>query len=169
MIRLLIASCLALVLSGCFVLVPIPLHVSDVAGARSVPLRQAPAGSAAAAVGAVVNADRKAQGLAPLSHNALLDRVARAHAADMSQNGFFSHTGSKGTSPRERLKAAGYGPCRTAENIGDGYRTAEAAAKGWRESPPHQRNNLDPKLLEYGVGHAAEGRKWVLLLAQPGC
>lgn len=134
-----------------------------------MPLRAAPAGSKAARVGNVVNADRIARGLVPLSHNTLMDKVAGSHAADMHRNGFYGHTGSNGRSPRQRLIASGYKACRTAENIAKGYKTAEDVARGWQKSPEHQRNNLDPKVLEYGVGHDPVSRNWVLILAQPGC
>lgn len=158
-------------LSGCVMVVPVPLAMPVLSGqgAQAVPLRAAPPGTHAAEFGAQVNAQRRAHGLRPLSHNPRLDRVAARHAADMARRGFTGHTGSDGRSPHQRLKAAGYGPCRTGENLADGYRTPARVVREWMASPAHRRINLNPAAREYGVGHHPSGPRWVMMLASPGC
>jgi uncharacterized protein YkwD len=56
---------------------------------------------------ALVNGARMARELHPLVWDETMSVVARAHAADMMQRGVVSHTGSDGSSPRERLRRAG--------------------------------------------------------------
>ena len=49
--------------------------------------------------------------------------AARKHSKDMSVNGFFSHTGSDGSTPWARMNSAGYTYTRAAENIAAGCST----------------------------------------------
>jgi uncharacterized protein YkwD len=114
----------------------------------------------------LINAERARAGLGPLRANAQLASAARSHAADMSRNGYFSHTGLNGSTLMRRAMAAGY--CRTgvAENIAAGQRSEAAVFGSWLNSSGHRRNMLRRTATEYGLAQA--GGKWVLLIGD-GC
>ena len=115
----------------------------------------------------VVNAFRSAEGRAPLSRSSALQTVAERHAADMARNGFFSHTGSDGSSVGDRARAAGYGFCFIAENIAKGQGDLAAVMQSWTGSSGHRRNLLASKAREMGLARAS-GTVWVMVLGAPG-
>ncbi|WP_394198455.1 CAP domain-containing protein [Litoreibacter albidus] len=119
-------------------------------------------------VGALLNAARAANGLAPLRASAKLTAAARAHAQDMARTGGFSHVGSDRSRPSDRVRAQGYGYCYVAENIAKGQETPERVMQSWMSSAGHRKNNLSPKAAEYGVARAA-GDYWVLVFGRSGC
>ncbi len=54
----------------------------------------------------------------PLAWNAQLAQSAQGHSQDMATNQFQSHTGSDGSSPQQRMQAAGYNNASsTGENV----------------------------------------------------
>lgn len=104
---------------------------------------------------ALTNAQRKAHGCGALRIDSRLVRAARAHSADMVQQGYFSHTGSDGSNFVAREVGAGYpkkGP--SAENIAWGYRTPQDVVTGWMNSPGHRANILNCGSVAVGVGLA---------------
>ena len=119
-------------------------------------------------IGALLNARRSENGLAPLSPSAQLAAAAQVHARDMARNGFFSHTGSDKSSPGDRVRGQGYGYCFVAENIAQGQTSAEQAMQSWMNSPGHRRNNLSTRSTQYGAARSG-GDYWVLVFARPGC
>ncbi|MDP9250915.1 MAG: Ig-like domain-containing protein [Chloroflexota bacterium] len=54
-----------------------------------------------------INASRSAYGLGPLVLSSAISAVSAAHAWDQLENGYFSHTGLDGSTPKDRLRAAG--------------------------------------------------------------
>ncbi len=70
-----------------------------------------------------VNDIRRRHDLPALSHDKLLDDIARDHSADMARLNFFAHTNLDGKSPTDRGKDAGY-ECRL--TFGDGVYTGIA-------------------------------------------
>ena len=128
----------------------------------------ATANQMASEIAAGVNAQRQANGLAPLAYNADLGRAATAHACDMAVNNFFSHQGSNGSSAHARVQAAGYRDCTVAENLAWGYPTAAQIIGGWMGSAGHRANMLHPRVKEMGIGitTGAKGPNWVLVLAR---
>src|SRR5690606_16440063 len=52
----------------------------------------------------LVNEERTAQGLEPLPMDEQLRAVARAHARDMFERGYFSHYSPEGSSPFDRMR-----------------------------------------------------------------
>jgi uncharacterized protein YkwD len=102
---------------------------------------------------AETNAERIEAGCPPLTLNPQLTDAAQGHSLDMALNDFFSHTGSNGFSPEERIQATGYQYWRMAENIAAGYCTPEAVMAAWMNSDGHRRNILDCRLEEIGVGY----------------
>merc|ERR1711963_974193 len=59
----------------------------------------------------LVNAERRKTGAPALCLNGQLTRAAAVHSADMRKNGFFSHTGSDGSSVGVRVSREGYSWC----------------------------------------------------------
>jgi len=100
-----------------------------------------------------VNAFRVANGLPKAVYNPLLENAALAHSQDMSQNDFFSHFGSDGSTPRQRVVQAGYSPTDLAENLAAGQSYAQQIVSQWAQSSSHLENMLRPTLREMGIGY----------------
>ncbi|MFY4814537.1 CAP domain-containing protein [Haloarcula sp. AONF1] len=123
-----------------------------------------------------VNKERQQQGLANISHDPQLRRIARNHSEDMANRSYFSHTDPSGNDFSDRYAAAGY-ECQVTisdsryatggENIaqtwfgepisGEGtYNTADELARGivtqWMDSPGHRENILTPYWQSEGIG-----------------
>jgi hypothetical protein len=81
--------------------------------------------------------------------------AARKHAKDMGVKNFFSHTGSDGSTPWDRIKKAGYSYADAAENIAWGYTTPTDVVAGWMASSGHCKNIMKPTLKHLGVGYYA--------------
>ena len=101
----------------------------------------------------LVNDERVAAGCSPLNISQQLTTAALGHSTDMALNDFFSHTGSNGSSPWERITDTGYSFLLAAENIAGGYSTPEAAVTAWMNSPGHRDNILNCALEDTGVGY----------------
>lgn len=65
----------------------------------------------------LVNEERTARGLAPPVMDEGLRAVARAHARDMFERGYFSHFTPEGLSPFDRMRAAGIRFLAAGENL----------------------------------------------------
>ncbi len=118
----------------------------------------------------LTNQYRVAAGCAPLTVSPQLTAAAAAHSQDMATNNFFSHTGSDGSTPWQRIRRTGYSYSTAAENIAAGYRTAEQVVQGWYNSDGHRRNMLNCNLREIGVAYAdggSYGRYWTQVFATP--
>jgi hypothetical protein len=100
---------------------------------------------------------------APLAFNPNLISAAQQHSSWMLANNTFSHTGANGSSPGDRMAAAGYsftGSWAWGENIAITYgsKTALSAAtvlsleNGLFKSPGHRQNLLNPAFKEAGMG-----------------
>jgi uncharacterized protein YkwD len=105
-----------------------------------------------------VNAVRAEHKLIELAPSQELARVARAHADDMAQRGYLSHTNPEGLNPLQRAQGAGVSGFRLfAENIGattvsgDRVRTI---VDEWMRSHDHRENVLNPAFNTSGVGVA---------------
>ncbi|MER7401797.1 CAP domain-containing protein [Streptomyces sp. NPDC000070] len=124
-------------------------------------------GDAAAEVVAVVNRHRAQAGCGPVRLRHALNRAARRHSADMARGQRLSHTGSDGSSPAARMRAAGYHPRHSAEVIASGPGTPEAAVRTWMHSAPHRAIVLTCRYKHAGVGVAggSGGPWWTLDLA----
>lgn len=116
-------------------------------------------------IATLLNSQRAAQGLGPLSEDANLSRAARAHAQDMVTQGYFSHVGQNGSSFVQRAQASGYA-CVAAENIAQGQRSEAEVMTGWMNSTGHRRNILLRDATEFGIGLV--NNMWVLMLGR-GC
>lgn len=115
---------------------------------------------------AAVNAERRRAGRAPLSLSSELSRVAQAHACDMAQRGYFSHTSPDGRSMADRTNRAGLPRlCAMGENIARGQRDVPSVMAGWMRSSGHRRNILDRDFTLVGFGRA-DGPNWVQVFAR---
>lgn len=146
--RLLLIACL-----GLLTFLPLPALAAD---------------NMSAAAGPVLADIRSRNDLPALTVSDALVRAAGAHARDMAQNDFFSHTGSNGSGIGDRARAAGYGFCFIAENIAKGQGSLDEVMAGWMGSTGHRRNILSEGAREYAVVRG-EGAIWVMVLGRPGC
>lgn len=89
-----------------------------------------------------------------------LDRVARAHSADMAARGYLAHENPEGLNPVDRLERGGVSGFRlAAENAGQTNRAdpVREILTGWQLSPSHRTNLLAPAFNATGVGAARAG------------
>jgi uncharacterized protein YkwD len=108
-----------------------------------------------------------------LAYEARLHQAASAHSQDMVSRSFFSHTGSNGSSPGQRVTATGYVWTAVGENIAAGYGSVAAAVDGWAASPGHCANLMNPNFTQLGIacvpGAAGSPYRtyWTMKLARP--
>jgi uncharacterized protein YkwD len=102
------------------------------------------------------NLARVQNGLAPLTWDADLCRMARVHSESMSRQQYFSHVTPEGLRLRERARAAGILQYWVlGENIAfnQGYDDPGAVAvEKWMQSPKHRANILSPEFRAMAVG-----------------
>ncbi len=92
----------------------------------------------------LINRYRERHGLPPLAAAQDLTTLAAEHSADMAAHRRLTHDGFE-----QRYDRTGSRIC--VENVGWNYPTAEALMDGWRQSPDHLRNLLEPKVSRMGV------------------
>ena len=92
----------------------------------------------------------------PLSLAPALTRAARVHSQDMITHDFFSHTGSDGSTPGQRVTRVGYRWRMVGENIASGSRTAQEVVAGWLASPHHCANIMTAGFRQMGVAFAVD-------------
>jgi uncharacterized protein YkwD len=113
----------------------------------------------------LTNEFRQAEGLRAVKPNPQLTAAARDFADFMAQTGKYGHT-ADGSRPSTRAKQHGYDHCVIAENIAYQFSTAGFTAEevaqgffqGWKQSPGHRKNMLDPAVTDTGVAvaHSAQ-------------
>ena len=156
--QLLSLPILAAAMLASFTLAASPAHAADCAGA-DLPPAIASVPTAKTATLCLLNHERTARGLAPLSTQPDLEAAAQAYSQAMVAQRFFAHVSPGGQTLSERL--AGYaGSARewvTGENLawGEGALASPSAiVRGWMNSPSHRDNILNGKFREIGVGIA---------------
>jgi len=90
----------------------------------------------------------------PAGWNDTLAMAAYLHSEDMATHPFFSHTGSDGSSPGDRLAREGYDWRTYGENIAVNYPTVSTVMQGWLGSDGHCGNIMNPSFTEIGAGFA---------------
>lgn len=101
----------------------------------------------------LINGARAEAGLPPLAVNAALTVAAQGHSIDMACHGLISHSGSDGSSPSQRVAAAGYIASRSSEIIyGSGY--PQTAFEWWMNDQIHRDEILNPNATDMGIGYA---------------
>jgi len=114
--------------------------------------------AAEAAIVQMTNDFRAAHRLAPVKQNPQLAAAARAYAHKLTRYEGLSHT-ADGTTPSQRVGAAGYRYCQVGENLASlldsrGFTAtayAQRTVKGWEDSAGHRKNMLLPFVTETGV------------------
>jgi uncharacterized protein YkwD len=107
------------------------------------------------------NEFREQEGRPRVAVNDRLAATARDFADYMARTGRYGHT-ADGNQPADRAAKHGYDYCVIAENIAyafnsDGFTTEELGrnfVEGWKNSPGHRRNMLDPDVTETGAAVA---------------
>lgn len=117
----------------------------------------------------VLNDYRRAHGLADLEWHPRIAEASARFAAELASRDTLSHTGLDGSSPGDRLRAAGFDASNWAENVGMGHSSARAIVDAWAGSAGHDVNlRADMRYAGVGVGTDASGSPyWVLDIADP--
>lgn len=155
----------ALLLAGC-VTTPTTTGGTTASGSPQMAATTTAADSVSANVGRVLNGERTSRGLNALTFSPQLASAARRHVNDMASRGFFSHTGSNGSSIGQRIAASGFRSCLSAENIARGQSNAESTMAGWMASSGHRANNLRNGVTHYGAAYNSNGGLWVLVFGK---
>lgn len=115
------------------------------AGAPSHASSLAPApGDFAGHLAELINDYRLRHGLGPLAITDDLENLASEHSVSMAERRQLSHDGFLTRFHRASSKVC-------VENVGWNFRTPEGLFEGWRESPEHHRNLLEPKVERMGI------------------
>lgn len=162
--RLLLAGGPVLLMAGCSAQAPVVQQPSFYRN-----LAQAGARVDAAMAAEMITGYRRNNGRGALAVDPVLMRVAEAQATAMAgadQVGV--RTGPVGA----RLTSAGYRHRTAVENTSAGYLTLAEAFSGWRDSPPHRANMLNPAVSRLGIatGFRPGSRYrvfWAMVLAEP--
>ena len=101
----------------------------------------------------LINQQRAAYGLAPLTIDADLSIKARIKSQDMRDQGYFSHTSPTYGSPFSMMQSLGITYRSAGENIAKGYATAEAVVNAWMASDGHRANILSTRYTSMGIGY----------------
>jgi serralysin len=111
----------------------------------------------------LVNAERAKTGAQPLAFDSNLNTSSETHSQWMIASDVFSHTGSGGSTPTDRMKAAGYqfaGSWASAENIAWASTRSPAGLQdevqllhtNLMNSAGHKANILNANFREIGIG-----------------
>lgn len=115
----------------------------------SVPRLEKSAGSYAAEVIKLVNAQRAKEGLSPVSGVGELNDYALLRSKEIVSN--FEHKRPDGANPLDYvMQMKKYRTC--GENIAYGYKTPEKVMEGWMNSPGHRANIMNENFTYIGVG-----------------
>lgn len=131
-------------------------HAADCSGANLLPA-VASVATAKSATLCLLNSERTARGLAPLSTQPTLEAAATSYSSAMVRQRFFGHVSPGGQTVADRLASyiAGASSWRTGENLAWGgatLATPSAIVRAWMASPSHRDNILTAAFREIGVG-----------------
>ncbi len=99
----------------------------------------------------LLNQDRKINGLAPLTPDEELSRIARIKSADMRDKGYFAHESPTYGNVRAMLKHFGYPYAAAGENIAH-HANVDKAQAAFMSSKGHRANILSRAWTKVGVG-----------------
>jgi len=122
----------------------------------------------AAAAASMISGYRSNNGLAAVTIDPELMHMASDQAHAMAAQDRMDH--DIGRPFQERIKNSPFRGSVAVENISAGYHTLAEAFSGWRDSPPHRANMLNPAVTRMGIAAAySPGSKykvfWALILA----
>ncbi|MDQ0192910.1 CAP domain-containing protein [Paenibacillus wynnii] len=145
--------------------------VAPVAPTKTTPVvTQAPKSTPTTAVAApkltytqqvvvLVNKERTAAGLKPVTGLDSLNKLAATKATDMRTNQYFSHTSPTYGSPFDMMGTFGITYRAAGENIAMGQKTPQEVMTAWMNSPGHRKNILSVDFNYIGVGF--DNNYWV--------
>ncbi|HVZ12145.1 MAG TPA: CvpA family protein [Patescibacteria group bacterium] len=99
----------------------------------------------------LVNDERRKAGLAELTSDSTLLKLARSHAKDMLTRGYFSHYTPEGLSPFDRMAQVNVDYEFAGENLAFAP-DVDIAMDGLMKSPGHRENILSSKFGKVGIG-----------------
>lgn len=99
----------------------------------------------------LLNQDRIANGLSPLTLDPVLCTIARAKSRDMNDKNYFSHTSPTYGSASQMLRHFGYSFTSVGENIAH-HATVEKAQAAFMSSTGHRTNILGSQWSKVGIG-----------------
>lgn len=110
----------------------------------------------------VTNALRVREGLSPVLWSEQAHEAALAHAQDMAQNNYFSHTDRNGGSVADRVRAVGLKVSRVAENLAAGGQNGNLMHELLMNSQGHRKNILGQyQFLGVGVAFGEDNRPYL--------
>ena len=121
----------------------------------------------------LINNFRAQNGQPALARNGKLDTAALSHSRDMANRGYFAHNSPEGSTPDQRIAAAGYSYSWWGENIyrsAPGDDSAQSAFTSWVNSSGHRANMLSSNFTQIGIGRAtaSDGRTyWTNTFGRP--
>jgi uncharacterized protein YkwD len=92
----------------------------------------------------LINEYRRHNGLGPLAVANELESIATEHSSRMAAERRLSHDGFRNRFDRTSARIC-------VENVGWNFPFPEAQLEGWRASPGHHRNLLEPKVARMGL------------------
>ena len=124
----------------------------------------------APAAQAVISSYRTNNGLGPVSIDPELMTLAGEQARAMAQRDKLDHNVSRPF--QQRIQQSTFDASVAVENIAAGYDTLAEAFSGWRASPAHRSNMLNPAVTKMGIAavYAPKSKYkvfWSLILAKP--
>jgi uncharacterized protein YkwD len=138
---------------------PTPRRTESTATTATAPARSAtasPAVTPAQQVVSLVNEERAAAGCGPLAVDSKLTTAAERHSEDQAAHQNMSHTGSDGSSLKDRVDRVGYEWHTLGENVAYGQTTPAQVMDDWMDSTGHRRNILNCEFEDIGVGVARD-------------
>lgn len=99
----------------------------------------------------LINSERTAQGLSPLTLDATLSNLARLKSQDMRDNNYFAHESPTYGRVADMLKQFGYSFSAAGENIAH-HATVDKAHAAFMSSDGHRRNILSSAWTKVGIG-----------------
>jgi len=96
----------------------------------------------------LINDYRERNGLGQLAFAGELTALAGEHSESMSAQRRLSHEGFRARAQRAASKVC-------VENVARGFPSAETLLEGWRHSPAHHDNLLDPAVSRMGIAATA--------------
>jgi len=115
---------------------------------------------------------REDEGVSPLRVDSRLMRAAQVHSGDIAAHDIWSHTGSDGSSPQDRMQRAGYSLGAGDEILAANSTDASAIVSAWLSNSDHRSILMNSEYEDIGVGYAynpdsAYHHYWTLNLAYP--
>lgn len=106
----------------------------------------------------LVNQERQAQGLNPVTRNQTLEDEAAEYACELIHYDYFGHVNAvTGATLTDRADQVGYDYWIIGENLAAGQLSPAQAMADWMDSPCHRENLLNPAFTELGVGIRSGG------------